>query len=157
MHWPYIVYLREHQPRTPMIDQRASANRGAGDILVIDDEVDITDFVSELLTDEGYSIRVAHNGASALLEITSRRPALLLLDVAMPVMSGDELLRFLRSHQFADLPVVMMTAGLRPEIFLAQGATDVLPKPFDLSALLWVVEHHYPKQNTVILPPPERT
>jgi DNA-binding response OmpR family regulator len=114
------------------------------DILVVDDEVPITQFIAAALEEEGYSVRIAHDGASALLEIIERPPCLVLLDVAMPVMVGDELLRYLRRKGFADLPVIMMTAGLRPEIYLSQGATEVLPKPFDVEVLLNKVARYMP-------------
>jgi CheY-like chemotaxis protein len=122
----------------------ATSVPSAPDILVVDDEAPIAQVVAELLRDEGYSVRVVHDGASALLEIAAQRPALLLLDVAMPVMLGDELLRYLRRNGFADLPIVMMTASLRPEIYLAHGADAVLPKPFELDDLLAAVTRYLP-------------
>jgi CheY-like chemotaxis protein len=114
------------------------------DILVVDDEVPITQFIAAALEEEGYSVRIAHDGASALLAIIERPPCLVLLDVAMPVMVGDELLRYLRRKGFADLPVIIMTASLRPEIYLSQGANEVLPKPFDMEVLLDKVARYMP-------------
>lgn len=114
------------------------------DILVVDDEVPIAQLVASALEEEGYPVRVVHDGASALLQIIERRPALVLLDVAMPVMVGDELLRYLRRKGFADLPVIIMTAGLQPELYLEQGANDVLPKPFDIFVLLNKVAQYLP-------------
>lgn len=105
------------------------------DILVVDDEVPIAQFIATALQEEGYPVRVVHDGASALLQIMARPPCLVLLDIAMPVMVGDELLRYLRRKGFDDLPVIVMTAGLHPEIYLSQGANDVLPKPFDMQLL----------------------
>jgi DNA-binding response OmpR family regulator len=117
------------------------------DILVVDDEVPIAEFIAAALQEEGYPVRIAHDGASALLEIVERRPSLVLLDVAMPVMVGDELLRNLRQNGYADLPVIIMTAGLHPEIYLSQGANDVLPKPFDMEVLLEKVARYIPPAN----------
>jgi len=114
------------------------------DILVVDDEVPIAQFIATALEDEGYPVRMAHDGASALLEIIARPPCLVLLDIAMPVMVGDELLRYLRQKGFADLPVIIMTAGLHPEIYLSQGANEVLPKPFDMEMLLDKVARYVP-------------
>ncbi|MEN9939111.1 MAG: hypothetical protein RLZZ387_5690 [Chloroflexota bacterium] len=121
--------------------------KGAGasqDALVVDDEVEVASFVAEILRDEGYHVRVQHDGASALVEIVRRPPALLLLNVAMPVMIGDELLRYLRRNAFADLPVIIMTASLQPEKYRLYGATDVLPKPFDIDELVGVMEQYAP-------------
>ena len=66
------------------------------------------------------------------------------MEFKRPVMVGDELLRYLRRKGFADLPVIIMTAGLHPEIYLSQGANDVLPKPFDMEVLLDKVARYMP-------------
>jgi DNA-binding response OmpR family regulator len=117
------------------------------DILIVDDEVPIAQFIATVLQEEGYAVRVVHDGASALLEIVARPPCVVLLDVAMPVMVGDELLRYLRRKGFSDLPIIMMTAGLYPEAYLSQGATDILPKPFDVELLIDKVARYMPPQD----------
>ena len=111
-------------------------------ILVVDDEPAIAYLVADTLQEEGYEVRVHHDGASALLDIVNDPPDLELLDIAMPVMVGDELLRYLRQHGYPHLPVIVMTAGLHPEAYLAQGASAVLPKPFDLEHMLDLVQRH---------------
>ncbi len=113
------------------------------DVLIVDDEPPIAEFIADVLEEEGYRVRVLHDGAAALLEIMRRRPGLVILDVAMPVMMGDELLRYLRRHGYGDLPIVIMTAGMNPQSYLAYGAAAVLPKPFDVQSLLTVVERHF--------------
>lgn len=105
-------------------------------VLVVDDEVPIAELVAEVLREEGYTVRIAHDGASALLDISMHCPGLVILDVAMPVLVGDELLRYLRRNGYDTLPVIMMTAGANPEVYYAHGATEVLPKPFDLNVLV---------------------
>jgi CheY-like chemotaxis protein len=144
-----MINLRSHAPMTVgapgdalVREQRMQHDN---DILVVDDDVHIAEFLCDVLVEEGYTVRVAHDGASALLAIKQRCPALVMLDVAMPVMVGDELLRYLRSHGYADLPVIMMTASLQPERYLACGATRVLPKPFDVEVLLECVARYVPQ------------
>lgn len=117
-------------------------HRSAPQILVVDDEVPIAALIADVLEEEGYQVAVRHDGASALLDILATPPDLLILDIAMPVMVGDELLRYLRHHGYQDLPVLVMTASLHPEQYLAQGATAVLAKPFDLLQLLSLVARH---------------
>ncbi len=112
------------------------------DVLIVDDEPPIAEFIADVLEEEGYRVRVLHDGAAALLEILRRRPGLVILDVAMPVMMGDELLRYLRRHGYGDLPIVIMTAGMNPQSYMAYGAVAVLPKPFDVQSLIAVVERH---------------
>ena len=128
------------QPATPVKNMQAS-----NDILIVDDEAPIAQLLADVLQDEGYSIRIARDGASALLEIMKRPPGLVLLDVAMPVMLGSDLLVYLRRHGFGDLPIIIMTAGLSPLVYLAQGATEVLPKPFDVDVVMETVAHYLPR------------
>lgn len=109
-------------------------------ILVVDDEPDITELVANILIDEGYMVCIAHDGASALDSIYLRPPDLVILDISMPVMGGDDLLYELRANGFARLPVIVATAGMHPERFLNHGATAILPKPFDLDQLLTTVD-----------------
>jgi DNA-binding response OmpR family regulator len=119
-------------------EQQAQA-RCAAEILVVDDHREITDLVAEALSDEGFAVRVAHDGASALRAVQERRPDLLLLDVAMPVMSGEEVLRRLRSQGDQDLPIILMTADRSPERYAALGADQLIRKPFDIGRLIQLI------------------
>jgi DNA-binding response OmpR family regulator len=105
-------------------------------VLVVDDERAITDFVSDALVEEGYEVTVCHDGASALLDIQREPPSLVLLDIGLPVMTGDLVLRELRASGYDELPIVVATAGTNPEQYLAIGANAVLKKPFTLEHLL---------------------
>jgi DNA-binding response OmpR family regulator len=100
-----------------------------------------------VLQDEGYNTRIARDGASALLEIIRQPPGLVLLDVAMPVMLGSDLLVYLRRHGFEKLPIIIMTAGLSPLVYLAQGATEVIPKPFDVDMVVDKVTYYLPLER----------
>jgi DNA-binding response OmpR family regulator len=143
----YVALYPQHerrlskQPGVPVPYMQASK-----DILIVDDEAPIAELLADVLQDEGYSIRVARDGASALLEILKRPPGLVLLDVAMPVMLGSDLLVYLRRHGFSDLPIIIMTAGLSPLVYLTQGATEVLPKPFDVNTVVEKVAHYLPRE-----------
>src|SRR5689334_16712717 len=117
------------------------------EILIVDDEAPIAQLLAEVLQDEGYITRIARDGATALLEIMKRAPGLVLLDVAMPVMLGSDLLVYLRQHGFSDLPIIIMTAGISPLVYLAQGATEVLPKPFDVNLVVEKVAQYLPLEG----------
>lgn len=104
-------------------------------IVVADDEEPIRSLVTDVLEEEGYLVQAVGDGSTALSLIRTYRPSLALLDVAMPVMMGDEVLRQLRADGLT-LPVIMMTAGTSPQRFLRVGASAVLPKPFTLEQLL---------------------
>jgi CheY-like chemotaxis protein len=106
-------------------------------ILVIDNDAAIADLVVEILTDEGYIAYAALSGADALASITRHAPALLLLDLRMPSMSGAELLAYLRGASLATMPMVLMTAAPQDAApLLVPGAIECLAKPFDLDDLL---------------------
>jgi DNA-binding response OmpR family regulator len=120
-----------------------------GDILVVDDEINIVDLITEVLSEEGYSVRQAHDGTSALVEIQSQLPAMILLDLSMPDMIGTTLLQKLRSSGISDVPVIIMTAGsYNAETLVAQGATDYLAKPFELDELLSCVARYAQPQQS---------
>jgi len=119
----------------------------AGDILVVDDEVNIVGLVVDLLHDEGYTVRSALNGAEALHVIAEHRPALILMDMYMPQMTGMKLLEHLQAQGIADIPVILMTASPSTAEKLGANATiDYLAKPFDIEELLRCVSRH-------VLPP----
>lgn len=110
-------------------------------ILVADDEAPITALISDVLEDEGYTVQTVNNGASALLAIQLQPPALVMLDNAMPVMTGQEVLQRVRSLNIG-IPIIMMSANAHGEIFLEAGADAFLPKPFDIHSLLLLVNQH---------------
>jgi two-component system nitrogen regulation response regulator NtrX len=117
----------------------------AGDVLVVDDEVNIVGLIVDLLHDEGYTVRSALNGAEALQMIAEHRPALILMDMYMPQMTGMMLLEHLHSQGISDIPVILMTASPgAAEKFSAN--VDYLAKPFDIEELLLSISRY-------ILPP----
>ena len=115
----------------------------ASDILVVDDEVNIVGLVVDLLHDEGYGVRSALNGVEALRLIAERKPALILVDMYMPQMTGMMLVEQLRSQGISDIPVILMTASpSAAEQFASHAMVDYLPKPFDIEELLLCISRH---------------
>ena len=105
-------------------------------ILVVDDEADVRGFLSDLLKDQGYQVRLAEDGVEAMEAIQERLPDLILLDLLMPKETGTNLYR--KIHQKAELkniPVIVIS-GL-PGRHLAVGkSVPVFDKPIDEKALL---------------------
>ncbi|MCI8392099.1 MAG: response regulator transcription factor [Roseburia sp.] len=103
-------------------------------ITIVDDDVSIGDMLERVLKKEGYQVLRAYSGTEALLLLEKQRPDLILLDLMLPGMSGEELLPHL-----AGIPVIAVSAKTdvtdRVEILL-QGAADYLAKPFDIRELL---------------------
>jgi len=109
----------------------------SGYILVVDDEIDIVDLVIDFLQEEGYTVRGALNGDTALAAITAQLPALILLDLFIPNQVGAGLWEHLRREEFSSIPVVLMTASPRAaEAIIEKRVAGYLPKPFDLEQLL---------------------
>lgn len=108
-----------------------------GKILVIDDEPMVRSAVGRVLTDEGYTVEFAGDGAAALERLAATPPDAILLDLMMPGMNGRQFLHALRRDLRSSVPVVVMTAvhGLGQRA-ISLGATDVVEKPFDVDELL---------------------
>jgi CheY-like chemotaxis protein len=85
-------------------------------------------------------VRSAFNGEMALAAIAQQLPAMILMDMYMPQMTGIMLLEHLRASGITDIPVVLMTASPRAaEPLLNMDLVDYLPKPFDIDQLLQCV------------------
>lgn len=101
-------------------------------ILLVDDDIELTELLAELLSLEGFQIHTVHNGKAALEELENATYDLILLDVMMPQLNGIETLKQLR-HKYA-LPVLMLSARddeIDRVLGLELGADDYLPKPFN--------------------------
>ena len=114
----------------------------ASDILVVDDETPIVDLIVDVLQDEGYKVRSATSGTAAIAAIDDQLPALILVDMYMPQMTGVQLVEHLRQHQLAEIPVVLMTAAQSAQGLLTGYNVDYLAKPFDIEDLLRCVARH---------------
>ena len=111
-----------------------------GPILVVDDDAACRELVSTILERVGYPVREAATGASALAAAREERPALVVLDVELPMVSGYQVCRELRDTYGSELPVVFLS-GARTEPYdraggLLLGADDYVVKPFDGDELL---------------------
>ena len=106
-------------------------------ILVVDDEPNIADLLSAALTFEGYDVGVAGTGAEALEMVRTYRPNLVMLDVMLPDVDGNEVCRRLR-QQGEQMPIVFLTARDTTEDKvegLAMG-DDYVTKPFSIEELM---------------------
>ena len=116
----------------------------AGDLLIVDDEIDNRELIAEVLSDEGYEPRTAGDSTQALAALTARRPQLVLLDIWLQgsEMDGMELLDHIKA-QYPDLPVVMISGHGNIETAVSaikRGAYDFIEKPFETDRLLLVIQ-----------------
>ncbi len=108
-------------------------------ILVVDDEQDVRQFLRDLLTDEGYSVRVAEDAAAAWERIAERQPDLILLDLLMPSETGTGLYRRLRRKGGTkEIPVIVISALAGREVAVSRSV-PVFDKPIDADGLLKAV------------------
>jgi len=105
-------------------------------VLVVDDDADIRETLREAVEMVGCTALLAKDGQDALQVLGQHRPCLIILDLIMPVMTGEELLAALRREpELAQLPVVVSTSAPKR----APAGVPVLPKPIDLRAFwAWI-------------------
>src|SRR5262245_29247779 len=133
-----IVSHRVAAPKVaPWVQPHRSAEGDQKDVgaarfvLIVDDDPDLLDVTSFVIQNEGMAVETARNGEEALAVIsTGRMPALVLLDLMMPVMNGWEFLASVANDPvLRGLPVVVLTAAEHAQV---PGALEVLSKPMDL-------------------------
>ena len=110
-------------------------------ILVIEDNKDVNNMLSEELIDSGYKVKSIYTGTEGLKEVKESNYDLILLDIMLPYKSGDEILKEIRT--FSDVPVIIISAkdmvGTKIDL-LKIGADDYITKPFDLGEVVARVE-----------------
>lgn len=103
-------------------------------IAVIDDDIHIGNLVEEVLHKEGYQVMRAYSGTEAVMLLSQNTPDLVLLDLMLPGLSGEEVLPHIK-----DIPVIVVSAKVDVQdkvSLLMNGAADYITKPFDMSELL---------------------
>jgi CheY-like chemotaxis protein len=107
-------------------------------ILVIEDDPDIAESLSDVLESQGYLVVTAANGLEGLECLRDMgKPCLILLDLMMPVMSGGEFLAVLRRHEkFASVPVIVVSAWPKEASQVREQSQGFVKKPVVLDSLL---------------------
>jgi CheY-like chemotaxis protein len=113
-----------------------------GTILVVDDDRDILEAISEVLRREGYAVVSAGDGIEATTVLASTQVDLILLDLLMPAMSGWELLeQRANDPSWTSIPVIVVSAAPR-EVAPGSNVRAVIPKPFARGVLLDAIATH---------------
>lgn len=117
-------------------------------ILIVDDEKNVIDLGSLLLSSNGYNVQTASNGEEAInhLKTAETKPNLVLLDILMPKITGYQVCKWIKQQpDLADLPVIFLTALVEEnteEEAWGSGCDDFISKPFTVKYLLSVIEKH---------------
>jgi DNA-binding response OmpR family regulator len=111
-----------------------------GKVLVVDDEVNITQILEFSIGSEGFEVITAQNGEEAIEKARREQPDLIILDVMMPKIDGYEACRILKANPLTrNIPVVLLTAKGRDidkRLGMEVGATDYIVKPFSPNRLV---------------------
>lgn len=109
-------------------------------ILAVEDDPDIMSLLSEVLTDEGYSVVAARRGADAVDVAQSTPIGLMLLDLGLPDLHGNDVLVRLKSNPTtSDVPIIVITANPQ-DLRNSSYVEAVISKPFDLHDVLFEIE-----------------
>ena len=126
-----------------------NAKEKKGNILVVDDEINVREILKDILGNEGYNVTTVHNGIEALRLIKENPPDLVLTDMMMPEMGGMELLYQINNLR-TTVTTIMMTGFATIETAveaIKQGAYDYIMKPFKFADLNRILEHAMEKQR----------
>jgi DNA-binding response OmpR family regulator len=117
------------------------------DILLVEDEPDIVDFMERMLRHAGYSVRVVSDGLAALTAISANPPVVMILDLVLPIMSGWAVLEQLQREK-RHVQVIVMTANPTVSARLTgYGIQQYLVKPFLMHELLGAIAEVYPGEH----------
>ena len=108
-----------------------------GNILVVDDEIDVVRLLQNFLTSKGYEVDTALNGAEALAKVKKKKPDIVVLDIMMPGIGGIDTLKEIKKID-PRIAVIMVTAVVDEELAnraVKLGAFDYITKPFDIDSL----------------------
>jgi signal transduction histidine kinase/ligand-binding sensor domain-containing protein/DNA-binding response OmpR family regulator len=135
-----VFEKHEHKEEDSTIESPSTDVKSEKDytVMIVDDSSDFVEFMTSVLGEQ-YNVMAALNGKEALNKIEHQRPNLILSDVMMPEMDGNELCRAIkRNPETEDIPFVMLTARMAEEqkiIGMENGADDYITKPFNIDML----------------------
>jgi CheY-like chemotaxis protein len=122
-------------------------------ILVVDDNADNRYVIGRLLQLGGYQVATVTGGREALEAVARTRPALILMDLAMPDLDGWlTTAQIRRQAQYADLPIIAVTGHVTQDEIqraLSVGCTDFIAKPIEFERLIAKVRHHLPSPTPI--------
>ena len=141
--------LEDHLPATDAVPDATSGDRGH--VLIVEDDLIIADLIDQILRFESFQVSHVIDGKSAVDYAKNHIPDLILMDLMLPVMSGMDASRIIKSHPDAtvsQIPIVAMSAGVNLRATANGLAVEgVLAKPFDIDELLATVDIHIRKQS----------
>ena len=113
-------------------------------VLICDDEEDILTITRLILEEDGYRVVTVNDSLMVIKEIRNQMPDLVLIDLSMPGMTGDQVVDYLKHEEKLNkIPVIVFSANVDGKVVaFHSGADDFLDKPFDVDHLLTLVNKH---------------
>lgn len=109
-------------------------------VLVVEDDVETRELLARYLEHSGIPVVMASNGKEGLERLAVEEPSVVLLDLMMPVMDGEQFRQAqLRDSRLSGIPTILMTAVHNASERAKELGLGLLPKPFNLEELVWVV------------------
>lgn len=137
---------RERRVRATSASSDVVDSEQRGHVLIVEDDLIIADLIDQILRFESFHVSHVTDGKSAVDYATNHVPDLILMDLMLPVMSGMDASRIIKSHPDAivsQIPIVAMSAGVNLRATANGLAVEgVLAKPFDIDELLATVDIH---------------
>lgn len=138
--------MTQVQPRSSGSSKRV-ADVDRKRVLVIDDDLPLRGMLAAALRQHGFQVLLAGDGAEGQRALNIHKPDVVLLDLAMPEVNGwDFLQRLQETGRMGRIPIIVVSAHLRhdPQAILQLGVKAIVPKPFNLSDLIELIEHVSP-------------
>jgi DNA-binding response OmpR family regulator len=125
--------------------------KSALDVLVADDEDYIANLLETLLREEGFTVHVSYNGRQSMAIIESQPIDLVISDLMMPYLSGDELIGYLETaKEIHDIPIILMSAVKKPRKLAPN--ISFIAKPFNIDEMLALVKNKIARPRQSRLP-----
>ena len=138
------LFVLEHRPSVPSVHRVKATDAACDTVLIIEDEADVLELIRLHLTKAGFRALGARDGKSGLALARSAKPDVIVLDLMLPEMRGEDVCSELKSAEStAAIPVIMLTAKAQPEERIAGlelGADDYVAKPFSPRELVLRVQ-----------------
>jgi CheY-like chemotaxis protein len=137
-----------------MINTEKYASARKNKILVVEDHSDLRKLLVLRLKELDYEVFEADTGLDAFRQARERSPDLILMDLGMPVVGGDEVMTWLKTDLLTrHIPIIVTTAlmfGSAVERAIAAGAAEVIYKPFNFDALNTMMQRHLPTVPCIV-------
>jgi DNA-binding response OmpR family regulator len=128
-------------PDNPLLEASTATSKPGRAILTVEDDPDIMALLSDVLADEGYTVVTARRGTDAVETVQNMPIGLLLLDLGLPDLHGnDVLVRLKSSPATSDVPIIVITAN-PDDLRNSSYVEAVIAKPFDLHDVLFEIEN----------------